>query len=122
MGCGEPHQGQATAVRQYEIWWAKLPKPVGRRPVLLITRSSAYRYLRNVMVLEITTTIRDIRQEIPLGSKEGLRRPCVANSDSLHVIPKNLLTERISRLPSSRHLEVKRAVGYALDWPELKVL
>jgi len=30
------------------------------------------------------------------------------------------LASRIGALPRSREVEVKRALGYALDWPELK--
>jgi hypothetical protein len=32
-------------MRQYEIRWANLPAPVGRRPVLLLSRTEAYGYL-----------------------------------------------------------------------------
>ncbi len=31
-------------MRQYEIRWAELSAPVGRRPVLLLTRTAAYEY------------------------------------------------------------------------------
>jgi Arc/MetJ-type ribon-helix-helix transcriptional regulator len=34
-------------VKQFEIWWANLPAPAGRRPVLL-TRNDAYQYLSKV--------------------------------------------------------------------------
>ena len=33
-------------MRQFEIWWANLPAPAGRRPVLLLSRNDAYRYSR----------------------------------------------------------------------------
>jgi len=29
-------------VRRGEIWWADLPPPAGRRPVLLLSRDEAY--------------------------------------------------------------------------------
>lgn len=47
-------------MRQYEIRWANLPDPIGRRPVLLLTRTPAYEYLSKVIVAEITTTVRGI--------------------------------------------------------------
>jgi len=47
-------------VRQYEIRWVTLPDPIGRRPVLLLTRTPAYAYLNKVIVAEITTTVRGI--------------------------------------------------------------
>ena len=108
-------------MKQNEIWWADLPPPVGRRPVLLMTRSSAYDYLNKVVVAEITTTVRGIPQELGLGEPEGIG-PSVANFDNLHVVPKQLLTARAGALAASREVEVKRALGYALGWPELKVL
>jgi mRNA interferase MazF len=106
-------------VRQFEIWWADLPKPAGRRPVLLLSRSDAYAYLNKFIVAEITTTVRSIPVEVPLGRREGLSKPCVANCDNLRAVSRRFFVERISALPSSRHSEVKRAVGYALAWPEL---
>ena len=109
-------------MRQYEIRWANLPEPIGRRPVLLLTRTPAYEYLAKVVVAEITTTVRDIPQEVPLGRREGLVRPSVANLDNIHVIPMDRVGELVGVLLSARHTEVKRAVGYAFDWPELKVL
>jgi mRNA interferase MazF len=109
-------------MRQYEIRWADLPVPIGRRPVLLLTRTSGYAYLNKVIVVEITSTIRKIPQEVPLGKKEGLPHLSVANMDNIHVIPKSVLRNRIGAVASDREAEIKRALGYALDWPELKMI
>jgi mRNA-degrading endonuclease toxin of MazEF toxin-antitoxin module len=51
-----------------------------------------------------------------------LTRASVVNFDNVHVVAKALLGERIGGFASSREREVKRALGYALDWHELKVL
>ena len=109
-------------MRQYEIRWANLPAPIGRRPVLLMTRTAGYTYLNKVIVVEITSTVRGIRHEVPLGKKEGLQHLSVANMDNLHIVPKSLLGDRIGMVGSGRDAEIKRALGYALDWPELKLL
>jgi mRNA interferase MazF len=106
-------------VKQYEVWWAELPSPAGRRPVLLLTRDNAYEFLNKVVAAEITTTIRHIPIEVPLGATEGLPKKCVVNCDNLRTIPKQNLVARISQLPAHRIPEVKRAVGYALGWEEL---
>ena len=45
-----------------EIWWAKLPPPVGRRPVLLLSRNEAYAVRNAITVAEVTATI-------PIGQK-----------------------------------------------------
>jgi mRNA interferase MazF len=109
-------------VRQYDILWANLPRPIGRRPVLLLTRTAAYAYLNKVIVAEVSSTVRGIPQEVLVGKREGLSHASVVNLDNVHVIPKALLGERLGGLAGGRVPELKRALGYALDWPELKVL
>jgi mRNA interferase MazF len=106
-------------MKQYEIWWAKLPDPVGTRPVLLLSRSGAYEYLNRVLVVEVTSRIRGIPQEVLLGAREGMPRRCVANLDNLRAVPKSALHERAGRLAERRIREVKRALGHALGWLEL---
>jgi mRNA interferase MazF len=87
--------------------------------VLLLSRSSAFVYLTRVVAVEITTTIRGIPQEVSLGRREGLPRLCVANLDALRTVPKSSLTSCVGRLAVNRHVEVKRALGHVLHWPEL---
>jgi mRNA interferase MazF len=110
---------QGIAVKQYEIWWADLPAPSGRRPVMLLTRSDAYRYLKRVIAVEITTREYGIAQELVLGSDEGLHVRCVARFDNLVMVPVRAIRRRVGRLPSVRIPGVKRALGAVLDWPEL---
>ncbi|HEY6560966.1 MAG TPA: type II toxin-antitoxin system PemK/MazF family toxin [Polyangiaceae bacterium] len=106
-------------MRQYEIWWAKLPEPIGIRPVLLLSRSAAYEYLTRVLAVEVTSRIRGIPQEVSLGAREGMPRRCVANLDNLRAVPKSALHERAGRLGERRIGEVKRALGHTLGWLEL---
>ena len=106
-------------MKQFEIWWADLPQSAGRGPVLLLSRDDAYSVLNKFLAAEITTTIRNIPIEVPLGEAEGMRKPCVVNCDNLRTISKAHLVDRISRIPARRIGEVKRAVGYALGWEEL---
>ena len=107
-------------MKQYDLFWAEMPRPIGRRPVLVLTRSAACAYLNRVIVAEITTTIRHIPVEVVLGVDEGLPSACVANMDNLHVVDKKRLTRWIGALRTRRAVEVKRAVGHAFDWVELK--
>lgn len=101
------------------VWWADLPRPAGHRPVLLLTRDGAYSYLNRIVVAEITTTIRAIPTEVALGRRDGLPGPCVANCDNIRGVRRDRLAKRICLLPPDRHSDVKRALGYALGWPEL---
>lgn len=111
--------GPTVAPRQYEIWWVALPEPAGRRPVLFVGRSSSFEYAGRVLVAEVTTTVRGIPQEVHLGRREGLPRSCVANLDALRTLPRRCFATRIGRLAAGRHVEVKRALGHVLHWPEL---
>ncbi len=86
---------------------------------MLLSRTEAYSFLNKCMAVEITTTIRNIPVEVSLGSYDGLPKECVANFDNLRTISKQYLSQRISQLPASRVIEVKRAIGYALGWEEL---
>jgi mRNA interferase MazF len=106
-------------MKQFEIWWANLPPPAGRRPVLLLSRNDAYQYLNKFIVAEITTTIRAIPVEVKIGQREGLPSSCVANLDNLRTTARQRLDSRAGALAPSRHREVKRALGYALGWDEL---
>lgn len=106
-------------MKQFEIWWADLPEPAGRRPVLLLSRDDAYDYLSKFIVAEITTTIRMIATEVSLGEEEGMPKPCVANCDNLRMVPSRSLARRAGQLGADRWIDVKRAVGAALGWREL---
>ena len=87
--------------------------------MLLLSRPDAYLYLNKVSVVEVTTTIRHIPIELPLGKADGLQRRCVANCDNLRTIDRSILKRRLGKLPDSRIPELKRAIGFALGWPEL---
>jgi mRNA interferase MazF len=107
------------ALTQFEIWWAELPAPAGTRPVLLLSRPSAYAYLSKFIVAEITTNLRNISTEVPLGEEEGLPRNCAANCDNLRMVPGSMLARKAGILAPDRWVEVKRAVGAAFAWREL---
>lgn len=106
-------------MKQYDVWWADLPDPVGRRPVLLLSRAGSYAYLHSIIAVEITTKIRAIPQEVVLGRREGLPRRCVANFDNVRSVAVSSLSEHLGGISKARVVEIKRALGYALGWTEL---
>lgn len=85
-------------MRRGEVWWATLPLPAGRRPVVLVSRDSGHAVRASVTVVEVTATIRGIPSEVPLSRRDGLPRQCVANTDTLVTIRKAWLDTRISML------------------------
>jgi len=68
------------------VWWADLPAPLGKRPVVLLSRDEAYAVRNAATVAEITTTIRNIPVEVKLGPEDGLPKKCVANLDTIITI------------------------------------
>jgi len=102
-------------VRRGEVWWAELPPPIGRRPVVLLSRDVAYRVRTSVTVAIITRVARNIPVEVPLGPEDGMPRRCVVNLDDILTIPKARLAERITTLSPEKMAAVARAVVYALD-------
>jgi len=106
-------------VKQYEICWARLPDPIGERPLLLLSRPTAYGYLTKVITAEVTTRIRGIVQEVRLGSRDGMPKACAANLDNLQLVRTKQIGPRITRLRAERIIEIKRALGHVLFWPEL---
>jgi len=98
-----------------EVWWADLPSPMGRRPVLLLSRNEAYEVRNAITVAQITTTIRNIPVEVKLGPKDGLPKKCVVNLDTIATIKKNLVTEKIVMLSNSKIIQVDDAVKFALS-------
>lgn len=102
-------------MRRGEVWWADLPHPAGRRPVLLLSRNAAYRVRTSVTVGAITRTVRGIPVEVPLDASDGMPVDCVVNLDNILTIPKSMLVERMTILSESKLAAVRKAVVFALD-------
>lgn len=98
-----------------EVWWAELPRPIGRRPVVLLSRDEAYAVRNAVTVAEVTTKIRGIPVEVLLGPEDGLTKKCVVNLDTIATIRKDLLGERISLLQSEKLRQIDEAIKFSLS-------
>ncbi|OLB04610.1 MAG: hypothetical protein AUH06_11625 [Gemmatimonadetes bacterium 13_2_20CM_69_27] len=101
-------------MRRGEVWWAQLPPPVGRRPVVLVSRDEAYAIRELVTVVPITTQVRGIPVEVPLGRDEGLPRRSVANTDTLTTIPKRTLRQYAGVLSGDKAAALDAALRFAL--------
>ena len=98
-----------------EVWWANVPAPIGTRPVVLLSRDQAYRVRTAATVALITTTVRNIPVEVPLGPDDGMPRVCVVNCDDLHTLSLSLLSDRVTSLSPEKMRAVAAAVRFALD-------
>jgi len=101
-------------MRRGEVWWAEQPEPIGKRPVVLLSRDEAYQVRNAVTVAQITTAMRNIPVEVLLDEKDGLPQQCVANLDTITTIRKTILTKRICSLSSERMEQIDKAIKFAL--------
>ena len=100
--------------RRCEIWWGEI-EDVGRRPFLVMSRSSAIPVLTSVLAAPVTRTVGQIPTEVLLGPEDGLPTECAASLDNLRVVPKAFLTERICSLDALRVAEACTALRVAVD-------
>lgn len=102
-------------MRRGEVWWAELPPPIGRRPVVLLSRDVAYRVRTSITVGIVTRIARNIPVEVPLGPEDGMPQQCVVKLDDILTIPKVRLAEQITTVSSQKMTTVARAIIFALD-------
>jgi len=103
-------------MKRGEIWWVKLDQPVGRRPVLLLSRDEAYTVRSLVIVSPITARVRRTPTEVVLGSKEGMPQDCVVNLDTIITIPRDSLESHLTTLSSRKLKEVEAALRFSLGF------
>lgn len=96
------------------VFWLELELE-GHRPVYVLTRDEAIDRLANVVVATITSRVRGLPSEVPLGVEDGLPQECVISLDNLLTVPKALLTEPITKLTPERIREVCQALNGAVD-------
>lgn len=101
-------------MRRGEVRWARFPQPMGRRPVVLLTRNSAYDVRTYVTVAPVFSRRRNLPVEVELGPEDGMPRSCVVNLDSIVTIPKNALQTHITDLSPGKLRAVAAAIRFAL--------
>jgi len=86
--------------------------------VLLLSRNEAYTVRELVMVAPLTTRIRGIPSEVPLGDEDGVPHACVVNLDIITTIAKASLRERLTALSAEKLKAVEEALHFSLglEW------
>lgn len=88
--------------------------PDKRRPVVVLTRDAAVRYLSSVTVAPITSTIRGVPSEVLLGESDGMKGPCVVNLHNVVTVSRERLGKRVARLDPERMREICAALSFSL--------
>lgn len=102
-----------------EICLARLDKT---RPVLVLTRDAARPVMTKVTVAPITSTIKGLSSEVPVGPVKGLDHDSAVSVDNVLTIPVDLLGRTLGFLTSEQERRLARAfvLAYDLDVPLLE--
>jgi mRNA interferase MazF len=91
-----------------------------RRPVVILTRTSAIGFLHSITIAPITSTIRGIPTEVVLTPAEGFANNCAINLDNIQTIPKAKLKTYLTRLAPAKLQALHRAIGFALGFDSIE--
>ena len=86
--------------------------PPDKRPVVVLTRSSAIAYLSTVTVPPVTSTIRGVPSEVALSEENGMKRSCAVNLYNAVTVIQDRLGKRVARLSFSAN--ARDLLGLAL--------
>jgi mRNA interferase MazF len=94
------------------IYAARLDKA---RAVVVLTRELVRPHMDRVTVAPITTTIRGLSTEVPVGPANGLDNRCVVSCDNIVTVPKSALDRQIGHLLPAQEAALTAAIHAAFD-------
>jgi mRNA interferase MazF len=110
-------------LKRGEVRWYEFAAPDKRRPVVILTRTSALRFLNGLTVAPLTSTIRDIPSEVLLTPEEdGVLNVCAVNLDNLQTVQKGQVGALLTTLSAHRMREIEQAICFALGMDRLLLL
>ena len=85
------------------------------RPVLVLTREVVRPHLGRVTVAPITTTIRGLSTEVPVGPANGLDQVSVVSCDNVVTVPVDAVGRQIGVLLAAQEPALAEAIRLAFD-------
>ena len=86
-----------------------------RRPALVLTRQSKLHLLAWVTVAPITSTVRGITSEVPVGPRNGLDHDSVVSCDHITTVRRSDVGDTIGLLFDDQEPALARAISDAFD-------
>jgi mRNA interferase MazF len=100
--------------RRGDVWLVALDKT---RPVIVLTRDPMGCYLSAVLVAPVTSTVRGVSTEVPVGPADGVRLESVASLDNTQLVARSRFVRRVGRTRPETMDAVCRALAVAVDCP-----
>jgi mRNA interferase MazF len=97
-------------VRRGELWLVRSDKD---RPAIVLTRDPLADRLNAVLVVAVTSTVRNLPVEVPLDRSDGVRRPAVANLDMTQRMSRDAFLRKIGSVRPSTMDAICDALHYA---------
>jgi len=85
------------------------------RPVLVLTREVVRPHLTRVSVAPITTTVRGLSTELPVGPVNGLDQESVVSCDNVLTVPVSALGRHVGYLLPAQEVGLAEAIRAAFD-------
>ena len=85
------------------------------RPVLVLTRELVRPHLRRVTIAPITTNVRGLSSEVPVGRGNGLDAEAVVSCDNIQTVPSAAVGRRIGALLPAQEPALTEAIRAAFD-------
>lgn len=95
-----------------EICLVRLEKT---RPAVVLTREAARAAMTKVTVAPITTTIKGLSSEVPVGRANGLDHEGAVSLDNVVTVSRDLLGRTVGFLTHAQEAQLARAIVVAYD-------
>ena len=104
----------AGGIARGDIRLYRFASPDKVRPVIVLTRDSALRYLSTATVAPVTSTIRGVPSEVRLDEEDGMKAPCAVNLHNAVTVSQQRLGRRVAHLAPQRMKEICGALRFSL--------
>jgi mRNA interferase MazF len=85
------------------------------RPVLVLTRELVRPHLNRVTIAPITSTIRGLSTEVPVGPANGLDHASVVSCDNITTVPAAALGDQLGFLLADQEASLTAAIRAVFD-------
>ena len=104
----------AVGLARGDVRLYQFAPPDKRRPVIVLTRDSAIRYLSTVTVAPVTSTIRGVPSEVVLDQEDGMKGRCAVNLHHALTVSQRRLGKRVAQIGPRRMSEICSALRFSL--------
>jgi mRNA interferase MazF len=104
----------AGGITRGDVRLYRFAPPDKQRPVVVLTRDSAIRYLSTVTVAPVTSTIRGVPSEVLLTEQDGMKSDCAVNLHNVVTVSQSRLGRRVSRLSPQKLTQICSALRFSL--------